>query len=40
MYGKTVSDKALQAGDHAISYSEIENWKKYSPNFSHRKINF
>lgn len=24
MDGKTVSDTALQAGDHAISYSEIE----------------
>ena len=31
MDGKTVSDTALQAGDHAISYSEIE--KKYFAQF-------
>ena len=31
MDGKTVSDPALQAGDHTISYSEIE--KKYFAQF-------
>ena len=39
MDDKTVSDPALQAGDHAISYSEIEK-NNISPNFSHSKINF
>lgn len=32
MDGKTVSDTALQAGDHAISYSEIEK-KIFRPIF-------
>ena len=32
MDGKTVSDTALQAGDHTISYSEIEK-KIFRPIF-------
>ena len=32
MDGKTVSDPALQAGDHTISYSEIEK-KIFRPIF-------